>query len=319
MCILVLSGLFIQISNAQIPKEKRHDVGNDQQIDSTSKKTSQKEEINFNSFANNSTQIVSKIQNGIINWTEQYIEANGSLKIDTIKFKNKNQAKSMTTRGAVVVAQHNLFEIIKGIKVTGETTVNDMLSQGDNIFPIIDGVVKRAETSGDAIEKNGIIEVKIRVSLYKINGLASALYNKFLQNQNAQNSLTTPTKPAKDIQDQDLTGIAFNFNGKTFDPSLFPLIVDKNDNVVFDFSKLYNPKKGDFPKIFGTTEEMYKKIGFKKGIEYLNVFRAEPGRIVLDDKNIKKINWNKFAQKEGSIDKFLILLINLSSDKNTLK
>jgi len=276
---------------------------------SSDKKPQQPENINLNEIASNSKPMVTERPNGSINWTEQYIEAKGSSVIDTVKFKNKAQAKAMATRGAVVVTQRNLLEIIKGVNVTSETTVKDMIAQGDYVYTRVDGVVKGAEMVGDAIEKNGMIEVKMRVPLYQRNGLASALYDNIPQNKNLKVSQTTQGQQTKDLQDQVLNGLALNLNGKTFDPSLFPLVVDESGNLVFDFSKIYDPKTGDFPKVFNATETLFKEFGFNKGVEYLNVLRTEPGKIVLDEKNIKKINWGKIAQTAGTIGKFLMMFI----------
>lgn len=273
------------------------------------KNPQQPDKLNTNPLFINSTPVITSKPNGSINWSEQFIEARGSSVIDTVKFSNPAQAKAMATRGAVVVAQRNLLEIIKGVNVTSETKVNDMITQGDYIYTRVDGVIQGAEMVGEAVEKDGMIEVKMRVPLYQRKGLASALYNDLPQNKNIQISPATQEQLAQELQNQVLNGLAFNLNGKTFDPSLFPLIVDENNNLVFDFSKIYDPNTGDFPKLFGATETIFKEFGYDKGIEYLNILRTEPGKIVLDNNNIKKINWEKIAKAAGSIGKFIMMFI----------
>jgi len=267
-------------------------------------------ELDINAITNNSKPLVTQSANGSVNWTEQYIEAKGESAIDTVKFKNLAQAKAMAARGAVVVAQRNLLEIIKGVNVTSETTVKDMITQGDYIYTRVDGVIKGAQMVGEAIEKNGMMEVKMRVPIYNRNGLASALYNDIPpQTKSADLSPVASEIMAPEVQNQDLSGLAFNLNGKTFDPSMFPVVVDENGKLVFDFSKIYDPAKGDFPKIFGATETLFNEFGFKKGVEYLNILRTEPGKIVLDNKNIKKVNWGKIAKTAGAIGKFIMMFI----------
>jgi len=162
---------------------------------------------------------------------------------------------------------------------------------------------------GEPIEKDGMIEVKMRVPIYQRNGLASALYNDTPASKSPDVSPATQEKMSKEVQDQVLNGLAFKLNGKTFDPSMFPVVVDESGKMVFDFSKIYDPNKGDFPKIFGATEVLFKEFGFNKGVEYLDILRTEPGRIVLDNNNIKKINWGKIAKTAGSIGKFLMMFI----------
>jgi len=266
-------------------------------------------DIDINAIAGNSKPLVSERPNGNINWTDQFIEAKGYAALDTSKSKNMGAAKAMAIRGAVVVAQRNLLEIIKGVNVTSETTVKDMITEGDYIYTRVDGIIKGAQMVGEPIEKDGMIEVKMRVPIYQRNGLASALYNDIPASKSPDVSPATQEKMSKEVQDQVLNGLAFKLNGKTFDPSMFPVVVDESGKMVFDFSKIYDPNKGDFPKIFGATEVLFKEFGFNKGVEYLDILRTEPGRIVLDNNNIKKINWGKIAKTAGSIGKFLMMFI----------
>ncbi|OPZ95671.1 MAG: hypothetical protein BWY70_01944 [Bacteroidetes bacterium ADurb.Bin408] len=268
-----------------------------------------KPEVNLSDITVGTRPIVTQSQNGSVNWTEQYIEAKGFSVMDTVKFPNKGQAKAMAIRGAVVVAQRNLLEIIKGVNVTSETTVKDMIAQGDYIYTRVDGVIKGAEMVGDAIEKDGMVEVKMRVPLYSRKGLATALYNDVPDAEKKMTLSPVAQEVSSQLQEQNLNGLAFNIGGKTIDPALFPLIVDESGNLVFDFKKLLNQGTGDFPKIFNATDNFFKEVGFNKGVELLDVVRTEPGKIVLNNTNIKKVNWAKIAQKAGAIGKFIMMFI----------
>jgi len=104
--------------------------------------------INVEQVIAQSKPVIQEKPNGSINWTEQYIEAKGASVIDNERFKNAAQAKLMAKRGAIVDAQRNLLEIIKGVNVTSETTVNDMITTRDYIYTRIDGVIKGAQLVG---------------------------------------------------------------------------------------------------------------------------------------------------------------------------
>jgi hypothetical protein len=191
--------------------------------------------------------VVTPLPNGNINWTQQYIEAKGVSVLDNERFKNPAQARAMATRGAVVVAQRNLLEIIKGVNVTSETTVQDMMTTNDFIYTRVDGVVKGAQQVGEAIEKNGTIEVSMRVPLYDKNGLAPAIADKvpapkrLKENPESKPAEIKPEEGAAESLEQ----VIFNLAGKKFDPSMFPVIFDKDNNIVFDYSKYYDPKTGE--------------------------------------------------------------------------
>lgn len=265
--------------------------------------------LNYEQILQQSKPIVQEKPNGQINWTEQYIEAKGVSVIDKERYKNPAQAKLMAQRGAVVDAQRNLLEIIKGVNVTSETTVQDMITTRDYIYTRIDGIIKGAQMVGEPVEKDGYIEVKMRVPLYENNGLAAAIYNDIPQLKKTNGISEVVNQIPDEIKDQALEALAFNMNGQKFDPSLFPIIVDENNNLVLDLSKLYDPTKGKFPKILNTTEELLKELGYKKGVEFLNVIKAEQGKLVIDNKSLKKVNWQKIGQIAGKIGKFLMMLI----------
>jgi len=262
-----------------------------------------------NQIINNSKPVISEKPNGTLNWTEQFIEATGSSVINTERFSNPAQAKAMATRGAVVVAQRNLLEIINGVQVTSETTVKDMMAMGDFIYTRVDGIIKGAEMVGEPIEKDGMVEVRMRVAMYKRGGLAGALHEHIPQPDTRRMSGEIHEQLSKELQEQLLEGLAFNLGGKQFDPALFPVIVDENNKIVLDLSKIYDPNSGNFPAFYNTTQELFKEIGFGKGIEIIDVLKTEPGKLVIDDKNLKKINWKKIMDTATSIGKLLMLFI----------
>lgn len=256
--------------------------------------------------------VIKPFPNGSVNWSEQYIEAKGSSVLDTERFKNPAQARAMATRGAVVVAQRNLLEIIKGVNVTSETTVQDMITTSDFIYTRIDGVVKGAQQVGEAIEKNGLIEVTMRVPLYDKNGLAPAVSDKIPSSKRMRTAteevLKEELKPEPGAA-ESLANVAFNLAGKKFDPSMFPVIVDEKNNIVFDYSKIYDPKSGKFPKLIETSASIMKELGYDKGVKVLDVLNGANGKLVIDNKNLKKVNWGKIGTTAAKIGKFLLMLI----------
>ncbi|MDD3875888.1 MAG: hypothetical protein PHT69_04665 [Bacteroidales bacterium] len=266
-------------------------------------------QINLTDIIENSRPVITQTQNGTLNWSEQFIEAVGSSVIDTVRFNNISQAKAMATRGAVVVAQRNLLETIQGVRVTSETTVREMVTMNDFIYTRVDGVVKGAEMVGEAVEKNGMMEVRMRVQMYKRNGLAGALYEHIPEQRSIHISQETQDQLSTEVQNQLLHALALNLNGQQLDPALFPVIVDENNNLVLDFSKLYNPNTGTFPQILNSAEQLFTDLGIREGVEVIDVLRTEPGKIVLDNENMKKINWSKIINTATSIGKFLMLFI----------
>jgi hypothetical protein len=247
--------------------------------------------------------IVVEKPNGSINWSQQYIEARGQTAIDYDRFKNKAQAKLMATRGAMVVAQRNLLEIVKGVEIVGETKVEDMITTYDYIYSRVEGKIKGAKQIGVAVERDGVIEITVRMPLYNKNGIASV----FGENEIAQAQLKNGFKTAG-LMPQNGQGapildpnkpLLFQVDGKAIDLSLFPVILDDNGQVQFDFSKLLNTKTGQFPKFLQMGKEILQTAGYEKGVNIIELIQSGKGAFKLP-KN--KTN-GKFWQTVGTIAK----------------
>lgn len=267
--------------------------------------------VNYEELLEAATPVITPRPNGSVNWTEQYIEAKGSAVIDLERFPNAAQAKAMATRGAIVVAQRNLLEIIQGVNVVSETTVKDMMVQSDYIYTRVDGVVKGARQFGEAVEKDGMIEVTMRVPMYETNGLAPAVYDGIasLPGMNNRNfAVEVPDGAEAEIP----SGLVFNFNGKQYDPSMFPMVVDQEGKILLDLTKFYDPKEGKFPKILSGTKEIFNDLNFKEGTQVIDVIQSIDGKIVVDPSKTPKVNWGKIQKgvtTATKIFKFILTII----------
>ena len=296
--------------------------------------------LNLEQASSISKPVVQEYQNGNVNWTEQYIEARGSSVIDNERFKIPAQARAMAVRGAVVIAQRNLLEIINGVNVTSETRVQDMIATSDYVYTRVDGLIKGAQQVGEPIERDGMIEVTMRIPLYSQNGLAPVVYSQMPQSINKSKAAgvindkstdgtlnpgnpgsgkgdgetqtgTTQNNPGQDTRSLLPEGLVFDFNGQQIDPALFPVVVDESGNLLLDLSNIYNPQEGEFPKLLQSTRTVFDGLGFKKGVEVLDVVNSEDGKIVLDGKSSKKFDWGKLANTVGAVTdivKFVLAL-----------
>ncbi|MCH8553839.1 MAG: hypothetical protein LAT76_01690 [Schleiferiaceae bacterium] len=268
---------------------------------------------------------VTQQTNGSVNWTAQYIEAKGTAVIDYERFSNPAQARLMAQRGAVVVAQRNLLEIIQGVKVVGETTVRDMITESDVIQTRIEGVVRGAQIVGEPVEvlSGGAIEVTMRIPLYQQDGLAPVVYQEAVNQMNKQyksgGAATSPvggqqtsgatTSPGSGATTGNSSPFAFNFNGRSIDLSLFPVIIDERGNLVFDLTRIYDPRTGQFPRIMQTTRDVFEALEYKQGIEVIDVIDAFDGKIVVDSKKTKGINWSRLGRIAGQVGSVILALL----------
>lgn len=192
------------------------------------------------------TDYIETKENGLVNWTGQYIEATGKSFIDRERWTLPGQAEEMAKRGAVVVAQRNLLEVVQGVNVSGTTTVRDKITQGDLIITKVEGVVRGAQQVGKAKVTEHAVEVTLRMPIYAQNGLAPVVAASMGEQEQGQ-AVEPALKQMDDITDQ-ITELGLNVTGNgTASPSMFPKFIDEDGRVLVDLAQLYKAQNGNFP------------------------------------------------------------------------
>ncbi len=296
------------VNNSSLSVEQQMEIIVNQPVTSQTLPTTKTPPVvSLDEILKNSQELVIDQPNGAVNWTQQYIEATGQSVIDNERFKNPAQARLMAIRGAIVVAQRNLLEIVKGMHIVGETTVQDMMTTNDYIFSRVDGVVKGATQVGEAIQKNGFIEIKLRMPLYGQKSLANTLDENSFKQMRETNALETSKLLSQSETGEGVDGskpVFFNIeNGQALDPSLFPIILDDDGKVLFDFSRVYKLKDGKFPQYLQLGKEVLEALGNQKGVDVINMIQTGKGQFKIPEKSSKNVFWRtlgNIAQNVGS-------------------
>lgn len=259
-------------------------------------------------------QKVEAFDGGLINWTEGFIEVSGT-SIFNPKFQNQAQRLEMAKRGALVVAKANLLEMVQGIYVYRETKVSDMMTESDEIRTKVEGTVKFARQVASKTSDDGVT-VTVRMPLGGTSGLAPILINDVIRK--SDNSGTTKPAPIDnpvgdrsdsktDPANDSLPSFALDFRGKDFDPRLFPVIVDEDGSIVFDYSKIYNKYKGDIAKYVDISQKIATDLNWKKGLDIIEAVQDPNGQIQINTKKHPKLN--NFLKKAWSVGKVALPLV----------
>lgn len=244
---------------------------------------------------------------GEINWTQQIIKAKGWGVIDTTR--PLPQAKLMAKQAAITVAQRNLLEIIKGVRVVSETRVQDMMTKSDYIYKQIEGVVKGAQIVSEPVEKDGIIEVEMAVGIYNSDGIAPPIQ------KGLDVTLVSLAKLSKEDKEEiaKITGLVIDATNTNAKPAVFPKILDEKGNVLFDPAEYYDPNNPELQKIIKvitTAEKEIKKSELGDNPYVIKALKAIHSDIVVDENEAKKVNWlKKTFQSLVKIGKALLILL----------
>jgi hypothetical protein len=116
------------------------------------------------------------VPGGAIDWSGKTVWARGAGVLDPGN-SNRDLARQMAERAATVVAQRNLFEIVKGVRVDSDTRVQDLMAERDSVYQRVEAVVKGARQHGPARYDSigGIVEVEMECDLYGESGVEGAV------------------------------------------------------------------------------------------------------------------------------------------------
>jgi|GEM_PF-5771859 len=188
---------------------------------------------------------IEKQEAGHINWTAQYIEAEGEANLEPERYKNPTQARAMAIRAASQIARRNLLELIKGVIVSPETTVEDLLATREPLAASLQSLVKNTQPFRDPSVVNSTLTVQLRIPLYTKGGLAHAVYAALPKPDTTLVVLSASVGAAPTSD----TPLLLDIHGQPFAPALFPVVTDSAGGPLLDMRQLYNPETGTFPAL----------------------------------------------------------------------
>jgi hypothetical protein len=135
---------------------------------------------------------------GGINWTTGTVIAEG-FGIPPENMAGQAAASAMACRAAVVVAQRNLLETTKGVRVESETVVENFMLKSDLIRTAISGIVQGAGIRSRKIEADCSCTVTLEIPLR--GEIANRIYGEIFLS-----SKKTPFEVRYGIRLSDITG-----------------------------------------------------------------------------------------------------------------
>lgn len=228
-----------------------------------------------------------------VNWTEQYIEVTGIAAIDTKRFPNQDIAELNALDAARIDAQKNLAEAIMGVKITGNTRVQDRTIIKNEIEGQMDTILKGSVFVGNYSVAGNKLTVTMRAPIYSEDGVAPVVVNGITKDKELSNDFKVKNANDKIVANDD-NYFVIDVKGKNFDPALFPTIIDEQGNVIVDLTQIYSnlKNKDDFSKILqylNLSKETLKVLGEQKGVKIIEAIEAGPGKIKVNNDGKNKL------------------------------
>ncbi|MBI4516106.1 MAG: hypothetical protein HY699_09875 [Deltaproteobacteria bacterium] len=188
------------------------------------------------------------------------------------------QKRLLAQRAAKVVALRELAETLAGVRVAGDTSVQDAAARSDQIRTAVDGMVKGAETVYEGYDERAeIATVYLRLNLDGPNGVTGNLLPKIVEQRAVEVPAApvyappVPAAPAPPAAVEVADGLIIDATGKNFRPALINRIVASNGSVLFEPSKiapevLAKRGCGDYTSDLGKAKAILANHGAKNPI-----------------------------------------------------
>ncbi len=241
-------------------------------------------------------EVVEPMPGGVVDWSAKTVRARGTGVLDP-GATNVAQARVMAERAAVVVAQRNLLEIIKGVRVDSDTRVQNFVTDYDVVYSRVDGVVKGARQPGPAKYDSlaGTVEVELEVAIYGEQSLADALAPVLGGGGEVQTSISPQVRRFL----EQYSGLLLDGGAAGVKPAMFPKIYDESGNLLLDTrdyaAYLGQPGQSAF-QFISDLDRVLARPEFAKVPLVLKVKKVTGllgADIVLDAGDADKLEWLK--------------------------
>lgn len=176
--------------------------------------------------------VAEPVPGGTVDWSGRTIRARGTGVMDPGNM-NKAQARLMAERAAVVVAQRNLLEIVKGVRVDSDTRVQNFMTDYDVVYTRVEGIVKGARQLGPAKYDSvaGTVEVELEMAMSGDSSLEQVLAPVLAPTGDVAAAGLSPR--VREFFEQ-YGGLVMDAGNSGLKPALFPKIYDEDGNLLLD-------------------------------------------------------------------------------------
>ena len=169
-------------------------------------------------YCADSLEVIEYMETGSINWTTGIIQAMG-FNVPSKKDFGKPVDRQKALNAAKEVAHHNLFEVVKSIRIDSDTTVNDFAVKKDVIMAEIKSMTKRASIVKQEYLSDGTVQVSMEMRLF--GGFTQLVLPQEIKQ-------VEPIKPVKPVEEVPPSPFGETITpDSSFEPDIYTgLIVD---------------------------------------------------------------------------------------------
>lgn len=183
-------------------------------------------------------------QKGAVNWDKGADSDVTAIGIGLPPDNAGARGNILARRAAIVDAQRNLVEMIKGVQIDSETVLENLSVTSDIVRSKVSGLVQGARIIDEGLNPDGSYFVKLRIPMYGVqNSIASVALPEIRDNVTPEplpqvSDTVIPKKEIQELKNAGYTGIVVNAATMGLQPTFSPVIYDVNGRVVYGIRNL---------------------------------------------------------------------------------
>ena len=255
--------------------------------------------------------VVTQLDNGSINYSEQAINAIGIGFVPS-NAVNAGQARRMALRIAKQDAMRQLIEIVNGVTLTSETTMSGAMVD-DVINTKVQGFIRGARPVGQPkYLSDTSVEMEYSVPMSVISDIVLPPVTVPATTQAPNNN--QPAAAANNTtQAGGVTGIIIDARGLKARPAMAPRILDQNGNAIYGpgkYSRQYAVKNGvaGYSKTLETAQQDQRVVGNPMVVKGVGTSGTNRTDITISNADVSKIDMANRNYKVLNDCRVLILI-----------
>lgn len=179
-------------------------------------------------------------QQGGINWGK---DADSDVIAVGISLKD-SRGLAMAREAAILAAQRDLVGFVQGMRISSETSMQDLRIQSDVVNRKIEGTLRGARLIEEKETAEGGYYVKLRVPIYGVGGIAAAVVPEIKpETPKVFEKIDVESTPVdkvvqREVRHANYTGIVIDTTGLGLEPTFSPVIYDTNGRAVYGIDNL---------------------------------------------------------------------------------
>ena len=179
---------------------------------------------------------------GQVDWNKGVIRSIG-IGAGKLEYQKKNPGvyRAQAKRAAMMDAQRNLAETVNGVRVTSESTMEDMILQSDVVRTRVDSIIKNMSEVSSKYSDDGTYEVVLEMHIFgSTNSLSEVAFLPFKDEPKISfpNPVDMTILNQPSVISNNYTGLIIDCHGMNINCVMSPVIKNSNNQAIYGHQNL---------------------------------------------------------------------------------